>query len=81
MFSIFPPFYYGLHNAFLGWFSLLFVILMHVFCFVRRWDGERSLWSYFYYFFHVSCLVWIVVSLIVGYSRSYASTMPSGMTE
>ncbi len=51
----------------LGWITLAFVLLMHIFCFVRNCDHERSLWSYWYFFFHVSVLVWIVMALILGY--------------
>jgi hypothetical protein len=38
MFSMFPPFYYGLHNAILGWITLLLLFLMHVFALVLRCD-------------------------------------------
>lgn len=81
MFSVFPPFYYGLHNAVLGWLTLLIVFLMHLFCFVRRFDGERSIWSYFYYFFHFSCAIWILISLIVGFNSSILQNVPSDITE
>jgi len=77
MFSCYPPFYYGLHNAILGWFTFLMVFLMHLFAVVRKCDQERSVWSYFYYFYHLSCGVWIVTSLIVGYVWSGQQDVPS----
>lgn len=67
MFSVFPPFYYGIHNAVMGWVTLIFVVLMHIFIIVKRCDQERSLWSYFYYFYHLSIGVWIAASLVVGF--------------
>ena len=67
VFSVFPPFYAGMHCAVLGWVALVFIFLMHLFCFVRRCDNERSLWAYWYYFFHASIFVWIVVALIKVY--------------
>ena len=68
MFSVFPPFYYGLHNAIMGWVTLLFVVLMHIFSVIKRCDQERSLWSYFYYFYH---LVHIIVSTKEGSSNNH----------
>jgi len=38
MFSVFPPFYHGVHSAILGWITLIFVFLMHVFAMVRKCD-------------------------------------------
>ena len=76
MFSVFPPFYYGTHNAVIGWFTLLLLFLMHVFAMVTRCDRERSVWSYFYYFYHFFCGVWIVVSLCFAYAWSEEATVP-----
>ena len=70
MFSVFPPFYYGLHNAVFGWCTLLMVLLMHIFAMVRKFDKERSSWSYVYYFYHLSIGIWIATSLVVGYAQS-----------
>jgi hypothetical protein len=38
MFSVFPPFYYGLHNVILGWITLVLLFLMHIFAVVQRCD-------------------------------------------
>lgn len=38
MLSCYPPFYFGLHSAILGWVTLLLVFLMHVFAAVTRCD-------------------------------------------
>jgi hypothetical protein len=76
MFSVFPPFYYGVHNAVLGWVTLLFVLLMHIFALVQRCDRQRSVWSYFYYFYHLSTVAWIATSLIVGYVWAEQQDVP-----
>lgn len=81
MFSVFPPFYYGLHNAILGWVTLLMVLLMHVFALVQRCDRERSVWSYFYYFYHLSVALWIIASLLFGYVWADQQTVPSDSME
>jgi hypothetical protein len=78
-FSVFPPFYSGIHSAVLGWFTLVLVVLAHIFCFVRRWDKERSLWAYWYYFYHASIFAWIVVALIMGYYYSEQQPQATGI--
>ncbi len=67
LFSIYPPFYYGAFNAIIAYFTLVVVLLMHIFCIVDKKIGERSVWSIFYFFYHFLCMVWIVVGLILAY--------------
>jgi cytochrome b561 len=81
MFSVFPPFYYGLHSAFLGWVTLLLLFLMHVFAVVQRCDRQRSVWSYFYYFYHFATGVWIVTSLCFGYAWAEGQPVPADSQE
>ena len=81
MFSVFPPFYFGLMSVGFGWLTLLVVVLLHVMCFVRRWDGERSVWSYCYYLFHCLVFTWITVSLILAYYWSSLQPQASDTNE
>ena len=69
-FSIFPPFYFGIHSVVLGWLTLIVVLLMHIFSFVRKCDGERSAWSYSYFIYHASIFTWMMVALCLGYYES-----------
>ena len=66
-FSVFPPFYYGIVSVSLGWATLVTVLLMHIMCFVKKCDSERSGWSYCYLLFHIMIGTWMVVSLLLGY--------------
>jgi cytochrome b561 len=59
-----------MYSVAMGWLTLLVVIVMHIMCFVRRWDGERSIWAYSYYIFHCSAFLWITLALILGYHWS-----------
>jgi hypothetical protein len=43
---------------------------MHIFCIVEKSCKERSLWSYLYFAYHLSIVVWIIIALIVGYAWS-----------
>lgn len=72
MFSIFPPFYYGTHSAVLSWFTLIVVVLMHIFCVLDKWFKERSVWSYLYMVFHLMIVIWIIIALIAGFVWSNA---------
>lgn len=81
MFSVFPPFYFGLHSVILGWITLLIVFLMHIFAVVHRCDRERSVWSYFYYFYHLATALWIVTSLVVGYVWADEQPVPADSQE
>ena len=66
-FSIFPPFYYGIVSVSLGWATLIVVLLMHIMCFVKKCDSERSGWSYCYLLYHIMIGVWMLVGLLLGY--------------
>ena len=81
MFSVLPPFYYGLHNAILGWLTLLMVFFMHLFALISKCDKERSVWSYFYYFYHLSVAIWIIFSLVFGYAWSNQQSVPADSIE
>ena len=77
-FSIYPPFYQGAHSAVLSWFTLIVVIILHIFCVVEKSCKERSLWSYIYFIFHLMILIWILIALIVGYSWSNGQPAADG---
>jgi hypothetical protein len=36
MFSIYPPFYFGVHSAVLSWLTLVVVLAMHVACIIDK---------------------------------------------
>lgn len=57
------------------------VLLMHVFALVHRCDRERSVWSYFYYFYHLSVAFWIIASLLFGYVWADQQSVPSDSVE
>ena len=81
MFSVYPPFYVGLHSVFMSWVTLFIVFLMHVFVMVRRCDQQRSVWAYFYYFYHFSVALWILIALVIGYMRAQGEAVPSDSNE
>jgi hypothetical protein len=67
LFSIYPPFYYGVFNTIIGYITLLIVILLHIFCLVEKKAGDRSLWSITYFLYHLLIMIWIVVGLVLAY--------------
>lgn len=74
MFSIYPPFYFGTHNAVLAWATFILVLLMHIGCMVHVGCEERSLWAHSYFYYHCMIAGWICTSLIFGYVWSNDQT-------
>lgn len=68
MFSVYPPFYYGPHSAILSWITLIICLLLHIFCIVDKSCKSRSVWSYFYWAYHLCIAIWILLALIVGFT-------------
>jgi hypothetical protein len=80
-FSIFPPFYYGIVSVSLGWGTLVAVLLMHIMCFVKKCDNERSGWSYCYLLYHIMIGIWMLVSLLLGYYWSTQQPLATDTNE
>lgn len=80
-FSIFPPFYYGIVSVSLGWGTLVAVLLMHIMCFVKKCDNERSGWSYCYLLYHIMIGIWMLVSLLLGYYWSSQQPLATDTNE
>jgi hypothetical protein len=67
IFSIFPPFYYGVFNAVMSFITLVVVVLMHFFCFNTGKIKTMSLWAISYFIYYLLITIWIIVGLGVAY--------------
>jgi hypothetical protein len=67
LFSIYPPFYYGVFNVIIGYITLVIVVLMHIYCLLDGKVRDRSLWAITYFFYHFLIMIWILVGLILAF--------------
>ena len=65
-FAIYPPDYFGASSAGLAYITLLFLILLHVFCNYHKTACGRSIWSILYVMYHLCIFFWIGMVLILG---------------
>jgi hypothetical protein len=73
MFSIYPPFYYGAFNAVIAFITILVLAILHIMCLSESKIFNRSVYSLFYFFYHILITVWLVVGLIMAYIWSAAA--------
>lgn len=71
MFSIFPPFCYGTFSAVISYFTLLSVILLHIFAIIgEKRVGGRTIWGIMYFIYHFLIAIWILVLMILMFIGS-----------